>query len=449
MPTAPRHPPAARQLALVVWAGGALSAMCVSAAAQNTGSDPTAQARAVYAQVNQNLSRMAKQRFRARVPGVAYTSEVLASVEQGRVRKLAVTDPDDSGDVLTDLYFASDGTLVFVLRTTLGFKASGAVQTRNEDRLYFQQDRLVRMLAGLSRTELEPGDVLAQTEAASLLAMARALQHATLAPPAARVAVGQQRKLGHGVVLSLERGDVACHVELADDAGRVVHELADFILCDQAARLTGQRVALSYTPTRVMAAACQGNSACTQSEWVNLVTGAQPTQAQMAGRDTGQTLPAAADASWCKPHEVNLFTCQPGTKRVSVCASENVSSAHGQLLYRLGPAAGGPLELELPANSTSPSRSATGESVPFAGGGGSWLRFTQGSYSYVVYSGLGRWGRNGATEERHGVRVERDGKVVATLACTQPRVNELGPEWMQRLGVAPDARGFVFPDTGN
>ena len=114
MPAAPRHPPAARQLALVVWAGGALYAMCVSAVAQNTGSDPTALARAVYAHVNQNAPQMATQRFRARVPGVAYTSEVVASVEQGRVRKLAVTDRDDSGDVLTDLYFAADGALVFV-----------------------------------------------------------------------------------------------------------------------------------------------------------------------------------------------------------------------------------------------------------------------------------------------------------------------------------------------
>ena len=421
--------------------------MCVSAVAQNTGSDPTALARAVYAHVNQNAPQMATQRFRARVPGVAYTSEVVASVEQGRVRKLAVTDRDDSGDVLTDLYFAADGALVFVLRTTLGFKANGATETRNEDRLYFQQGRLVRMLAGLSKTELSPGDAQAQTEATSLLAMARSLQHATLAPPAASVAVGQQRKLAHGVVLGLERGDVACYIELADDAGRVVREMADFALCDASARLSGQRVTLSYTPTRVMAAACQGNTACTQTELVNLVTRAQSVQTQASTRDAAPAMPGPAAASWCRPGELNLFSCEPGRKRVSVCVSEGASAQRGQLHYRFGPATGGPLELELPAASTQPQRSASGESTAFAGGGGAWLRFAHGRHSYVVYSGIGRWGRNGATEERHGVVAERDGKVVATLACTRPKVNELGPEWLQRLGIAPDGQGFEFPDT--
>ena len=94
-----------------------------------------------------------------------------------------------------------------------------------------------------------------------------------------------------------------------------------------------------------------------------------------------------------------------------------------------------------------PARTATGEAAAFAGGGGVWLRFTQGQFGYVVYSGVGRWGRNGATETREGVQVERQGRAIATLACAAPRVNELGPEWLQRLGIAPDTQGFVFPNT--
>ena len=96
-----------------------------------------------------------------------------------------------------------------------------------------------------------------------------------------------------------------------------------------------------------------------------------------------------------------------------------------------------------------PSRTATGESAAFAGGGGVWLRFTQGNFAYVVYSGVGRWGRNGAVEVREGVQVERNGRAVATLACAAPRVNELGPDWLQRLGIAADAQGFVFPNSGS
>jgi hypothetical protein len=46
------------------------------------------------------------------------------------------------------------------------------------------------------------------------------------------------------------------------------------------------------------------------------------------------------------------------------------------------------------------------------------------------------------------VQVERNGRAITTLACAAPRVNELGPEWFQRLGIAPDAQGFSFPNSG-
>jgi hypothetical protein len=60
--------------------------------------DALAHARSVYAEVNQSAQRMSTQRFLVRVPGTDYTSEVVASVDKGQVRKLAVTDPDDSGN---------------------------------------------------------------------------------------------------------------------------------------------------------------------------------------------------------------------------------------------------------------------------------------------------------------------------------------------------------------
>jgi len=408
---------------------------CLWLPARASDADPLAQARATYAEVNQNSQRMATQRFRARVPGVDYTSSVVAWLEQGKLRRLAVTDPDDSGNVLTDLYFTADGALVFALRTTQGFKPNGAVEVRNEQRLYFQQGRLVHMLAGLSKAVLPVSDALAQAESATTLAMAQALRSAALAPASPSVAVGNQRKPAQGRLLSLERGDAACYAELSDDAGRVLREKADFALCDQADRLTGQTVSLTYTPTRVMAASCQGDTACTRFEVVALVTGALPTAA------------AATGTSWCRPGETDLYTCDAGAKRVSVCVSPGASAQAGRLLYRFGPAASGLPELELPRAPTAPGRTATGEAAAFAGGGGVWLRFTQGQFGYVVYSGVGRWGRNGATETREGVQVERQGRAIATLACATPRVNELGSEWLQRLGIAPDAQGFVFPNT--
>lgn len=407
--------------------------------------DPMAQARAVYTELNQSVQRMTPLRFLARVPGVEYTSEVLALLDQGRVRKLSVTDPDDSGNVLTDLYFANDGSLVFALRTVQGYTSSGQIQTRNEHRLYFQQDRLVNMLAGLTKTPLPLNDPLARNEASATIAMAAAFRKAALSPPAPTVAVGKLRKIAQGTVTNLESGDSACGLELTDTAGRVHREKADFSLCENPKSLIRQTVTLTYSTGTVMAAACQGNTSCTQKDTVALVTRVVPTSA-VSG--TGAH-PAAARGSWCTSGETEMFTCHPGGKRVSVCASKGATAHQAQLQYRFGPAAGGPADMVLPATATAPSRSATGEATGFAGGGGAWLRFSHGNHAYVVYSGIGRWGRNGATEERHGVQVERNGKALTTLMCLSAEVNELSPEWFARMGIAPDAQGFVFPDTGN
>lgn len=407
--------------------------------------DPMAQARAVYAEINQSVQRMTPLRFLARVPGVEYASEVLALLDQGRVRKLSVTDPDDSGNVLTDLYFANDDSLVFALRTIQGYTSGGQIQTRNEHRLYFQQDRLVHMLAGLAKTPLSLGDPLAKNEASATIAMATTFRKAALSPPPPTVAVGRFRKIVQGTVTSVESGDIACDLELTDTAGRVYREKADFALCENPETLIRQTVALTYSVGTVMAAACQGHTSCTKNDTVALVTRAVPTSAVIGT----VAQPAATRGSWCVSGETEVFTCHPGSKRVSVCASKGATAHQGQLQYRFGPAAGGQADMVLPATTIAPSRSATGEATGFAGGGGAWLRFSHGNHAYVVYSGIGRWGRKGATEERHGVQVERNGKVLATLMCRNTDVNELSLEWFARMGIAPDTHGFGFPDSGN
>ena len=275
-----------------------------------------------------------------------------------------------------------------------------------------------------------------------------ALPPAPLAPARAvnaEVSQGAQRKLAQGRVIGLDNGDTACHIKLADTEGRVHHELADFALCEEPEKLLNRQVTLSYTTVTVPSAACQGNTRCAQKDTVALITRA--TVASTAPSVDSQT--PIPRGSWCTDAETNLFTCHPRGKRVSVCASKGATARHGQLQYRFGPAKGGAAELTLPATATPPARSATGDSAGFAGGGGAWLRFSQGNHGYVVYSGVGRWGRNGATEERYGVQVERNGKVLATLACHSTDVNELGPDWFARMGIAPDAQGFSFPGTDN
>ena len=95
-----------------------------------------------------------------------------------------------------------------------------------------------------------------------------------------------------------------------------------------------------------------------------------------------------------------------------------------------------------------PPKAATGTNVPFAGGGGAWMRFRKGEYAYVAYTGIGKWGPKGETATKAGIVVERGGKAIATLRCKgADAAGEMGPVWFEKAGVkaGPD-EDFDFPD---
>lgn len=107
-----------------------------------------------------------------------------------------------------------------------------------------------------------------------------------------------------------------------------------------------------------------------------------------------------------------------GKKIVSICASSKLSLNSGYLQYRFGPKDAP--ELLQPDPATPPKTSATAKAFPYAGGGGAYMRFTKGVYSYVVYSGIGKgW-------KQEGVAVEKDGKVVANLICKGVATSDSG-----------------------
>ena len=143
-----------------------------------------------------------------------------------------------------------------------------------------------------------------------------------------------------------------------------------------------------------------------------------------------------------------MYSCKTGAKTVSVCASAGASKQKGYLQYRFGKTGPGEAaEVALPAGEVVPQQAATGVSVPFAGGGGSWLRFRKGEYSYVVYSGIGLWGPKGEIQEKQGVVVERNGKSIAHLRCAAEPDGQLGPDWLESLGIRTrDNEDFLFPD---
>ena len=262
------------------------------------------------------------------------------------------------------------------------------------------------------------------------------------APGDDTVKIGKETKKTIGILTKAVAGDVACYLTLRDDRGVVFEELADFAVCEQP-KLVGKRVRLTYSIENVLADECQGDPDCKKSRSVALVKSVEVLPAAAAKPATSK-LPSLA--SFCTPTETIVFACSTGAKLVSVCASKDASPTKGYLQYRFGKLdSNEPLEITIPAVWTIPSKAASGDSEPFAGGGGAWLRFRKGPFGYVVYSGIGKWGPHGETREKQGVFVEREGKTVANLPCIGKPTSELGPDWLTKAGVKNNGEAFDFP----
>ncbi|MBL8519075.1 MAG: hypothetical protein JNK75_00255 [Betaproteobacteria bacterium] len=153
----------------------------------------------------------------------------------------------------------------------------------------------------------------------------------------------------------------------------------------------------------------------------------------------------ATPPSLCTANEAIVFTCSTGAKVASVCASRDLSPKAGTATYRFG-APGAMPEMSLPEVPQHPSRAVYGQTETFAAGGGAWLRFTRGAHAYIVFTGIGKWGKGGAVAEKAGVIVEKDGKRIAVVRCRGKETSELGPDWFEKAGIAHRQEEFLFPD---
>ncbi len=270
-----------------------------------------------------------------------------------------------------------------------------------------------------------------------LLAILLASPLAAQAQEVPTVKIGQATKKTVGTVTATNSGDVACYLTLKDDRGVVFEEMADFEICDQKPPLKGKRVTLAYSLQKVMSDECQGDPACKKTRTVALVSAARIIDAKPAERRT----------SFCTPAETVVFACRTGAKMASVCASRD-TGPRGTLQYRFGKLDGSePLEQILPeGGQVSAARAASGESVPFSGGGGAWLRFAKGQFTYTVYTGIGNWGPKGEKRTKAGLHIEHAGKPLATLKCQEEPISLLGPDWFEKSGVKPGKEEFDFPD---
>jgi hypothetical protein len=263
------------------------------------------------------------------------------------------------------------------------------------------------------------------------------------AQTAGTVTIGKEVKKTTGIVTALANGDVACYVTLKDDKGVEFTEMGDFSFCEKPAALIGKRVSLTYKPEKVLADECQGNPDCKKSKTVALITGVQVLGNAPAAKPAQA---APKQASFCTPMETVIFSCRTGAKMVSLCASKDASVTKGYLQYRFGkPDSAEPMDLNIPEAQPVPSKAATGENVPYSGGGASWLRFRNGEYGYVVYSGIGNWGPNGEKRILEGVAVEKGGKTIAVLPCSGKPLSELWPDFYEKVGITTHDQEFDLP----
>ncbi|HMN75081.1 MAG TPA: hypothetical protein PKC97_03370 [Burkholderiaceae bacterium] len=146
----------------------------------------------------------------------------------------------------------------------------------------------------------------------------------------------------------------------------------------------------------------------------------------------------ASAASHCTADEQTLFACSTGRKRLSVCASAQLTRDAGSVQYRFG--APGRSPFVLPAADAGWRATVRGGGLMFSGGGGAYLAFANPPYRYVVYSAIGRgWG------SRAGVVVEKHGRRIASLPCVGATASTLGPDLFERAGIAEDPLGFELP----
>lgn len=169
--------------------------------------------------------------------------------------------------------------------------------------------------------------------------------------------------------------------------------------------------------------------AAASAAWFSMTLVAPPATASPA---------AAAGPAACAPAERTVFACRAGARRIAVCASQPLGATGGQLQYRFGPPASA--ELVFPAAGDDWRAVTQGAAFALAGGGGAYLGFTRGDYRYVVYTAIGRgWG------ERAGVVVERGGRRIGHVRCTEAPVSAIGPALFDEAGVPPGPDDFDLP----
>ncbi len=147
---------------------------------------------------------------------------------------------------------------------------------------------------------------------------------------------------------------------------------------------------------------------------------------------------ATVVGSLCLSDEAVVFACSSVKgKTISLCSSSVLTASDGYLQYRYGVIGEIP-ELIFPKRPEHPTERFLSGTVPYSGGGASYLKFHKGKYSYTVFTGIGKgW-------EKEGVVVKKSGKQIAYVACDGPLISELGPVLFEDLELQKDPLEYDF-----
>jgi len=141
---------------------------------------------------------------------------------------------------------------------------------------------------------------------------------------------------------------------------------------------------------------------------------------------------ASAVGSLCFVDEAVVFSCSSADgKIISLCSSPTLTASDGYLQYRYGVKGKIP-ELVYPKMPEHPKENFLSGTVPYSGGGASYLKFSKGKYIYTVFTGIGKgW-------EKEGVVVKKSGKQIAHTPCDGSLISELGPVLFEDIGLQKD-----------
>lgn len=147
---------------------------------------------------------------------------------------------------------------------------------------------------------------------------------------------------------------------------------------------------------------------------------------------------ARAETTLCTPAENAIFSCQAGTKIISLCGSKDLSESAGTLFYRAGKP--GALELSYPDAGADPRKAFTRAVI--APGNGDFVRFSRAGITYSVYSA-----RNGSGKPfLDGILVTQGKKVLADLKCKGVGLGPNGWTAIYASGLPDDPANNLYPD---